>query len=61
MRAVCVDFWRDVKASARRFSEFTKCHTGVIAVLTLALIFLYGRLPEVSEQWMRSLSSDSHK
>ena len=43
MRAVCADFWRDIKASARRFSEFTKCHTGVIAVLTLALIFLYGQ------------------
>ena len=43
MRAVCADFWRDIKASARRFSEFTNCHKGVIAILTLALIFLYGQ------------------
>jgi hypothetical protein len=36
-------FWDEVKASAKRLGEFAAKHKGVIAVLILAIIFLYGQ------------------
>lgn len=43
MYTVGVDFWKEIKESGSRFSEFVKCHKGVIGVLIFALVVLYGQ------------------
>lgn len=43
MRATCTDFLKKIKESTRRFGKYTRNHKGVIAVLALALICLYGQ------------------
>lgn len=42
MKKLCSDFWSELKESASRFSAFAGSHKGVIGVLTLVLLFLYG-------------------
>lgn len=42
MKKYCSVFWSEIRGSASRFSAFSGNHKGVIGVLTLALLFLYG-------------------
>ena len=42
MRKQCSAFWKEIKESARGFAAFAGGHKGVIIVLVLALLFVYG-------------------
>lgn len=42
MKKLCSDFWSELRESASRFSAFAGSHKGVLGVLTLVLLFLYG-------------------